>query len=272
MAAHVLDDAGRDRPRRVRRGVRGLAFDPWPGPPGGSSCSATTPTTTAASSWPPPSTDRPWSSAGRRRGDRPGSASANFGEVDAFDVDRGRPRARHRRRIHAWGRYVRGVTWAIREAYGPPSVGLRSRPGRRRPDRRRAVQLGEPCRPPSPCSSPAPGSVRRGRSGEADRLALAQTLRRSENEFVGVASGLLDQFSALFGKAGHAFILDCLDPRPRPPAAGQPRARPSSSATRRPRDAWPTGCTTADGPRGRRVVEHFRESEGASTGSGTSAT
>ncbi len=35
------------------------------------------------------------------------------------------------------------------------------------------------------------------------------TLRRSENEFVGVGSGLLDQFSSLFGRAGHALFLDC---------------------------------------------------------------
>ncbi len=34
-------------------------------------------------------------------------------------------------------------------------------------------------------------------------------LRRSENEFVGVGSGLLDQFSSLFGRAGHALFLDC---------------------------------------------------------------
>ncbi len=41
------------------------------------------------------------------------------------------------------------------------------------------------------------------------RMELAKTLRRSENEFVGVGSGLLDQFSSLFGRAGHALFLDC---------------------------------------------------------------
>ncbi|MBX6315464.1 MAG: galactokinase, partial [Isosphaeraceae bacterium] len=51
-----------------------------------------------------------------------------------------------------------------------------------------------------------------GQGGDLDdaaRLRLAQVLRRSENEFVGVASGLLDQFSSLFGRAGHALMLDC---------------------------------------------------------------
>ncbi len=45
--------------------------------------------------------------------------------------------------------------------------------------------------------------------GDALRLELAQVLRRSENEFVGVGSGLLDQFSSLFGREGCALFLDC---------------------------------------------------------------
>ena len=40
-------------------------------------------------------------------------------------------------------------------------------------------------------------------------MALAKILRRSENAFVGVASGLLDQFSSLFGREHHALYLDC---------------------------------------------------------------
>jgi galactokinase len=56
--------------------------------------------------------------------------------------------------------------------------------------------------------------LRLGQGGAADlddagRMDLAATLRRSENEFVGVNSGLLDQFSVLFGQADHALSLDC---------------------------------------------------------------
>jgi galactokinase len=40
-------------------------------------------------------------------------------------------------------------------------------------------------------------------------MMLARLLRQSENEFVGVSSGLLDQFCALFGRADHALYLDC---------------------------------------------------------------
>ncbi len=51
-----------------------------------------------------------------------------------------------------------------------------------------------------------------GASADLDdpaRMELANVLRRSENGFVGVASGLLDQFSVLFGRADHALLLDC---------------------------------------------------------------
>jgi len=44
---------------------------------------------------------------------------------------------------------------------------------------------------------------------EIDRLQLAKTCQRAENEFVGARTGLMDQFIACFGKAGHAVILDC---------------------------------------------------------------
>src|SRR5262249_44135576 len=39
------------------------------------------------------------------------------------------------------------------------------------------------------------------------RMALAQALQRGENDFVGVASGLLDQFTGLCGGAGEARAL-----------------------------------------------------------------
>lgn len=42
-----------------------------------------------------------------------------------------------------------------------------------------------------------------------DPLRLAKLCRRAENEFVGVACGLLDQVSSVFGKEGHAIFLDC---------------------------------------------------------------
>jgi len=42
-----------------------------------------------------------------------------------------------------------------------------------------------------------------------DPMGVAQLCRRAENEFVGAPVGLLDMFSSVFGKAGHALFLDC---------------------------------------------------------------
>lgn len=44
---------------------------------------------------------------------------------------------------------------------------------------------------------------------EVDRMELAQLCQRAENEYVGVNSGLMDQFACLFGKANHALLFDC---------------------------------------------------------------
>lgn len=42
-----------------------------------------------------------------------------------------------------------------------------------------------------------------------DPMNLAKLCRRAENNFVGAPVGLLDQFSSVFGRVGHALFLDC---------------------------------------------------------------
>ncbi len=42
----------------------------------------------------------------------------------------------------------------------------------------------------------------------ADRMTLARLCQRAENEYVGVASGLMDQFASAHGVAGHALYFD----------------------------------------------------------------
>lgn len=46
---------------------------------------------------------------------------------------------------------------------------------------------------------------------ELPPLELAKLCRRAENDFVGVPCGLLDQVSSVFGRRGHAIVLDCRD-------------------------------------------------------------
>ena len=38
---------------------------------------------------------------------------------------------------------------------------------------------------------------------------LAFAAQRAEHEYVGIRSGIMDQFTSVFGKAGHALLLDC---------------------------------------------------------------
>ena len=44
---------------------------------------------------------------------------------------------------------------------------------------------------------------------DIDKMKLAQLCQRAENDYVGVNSGLMDQFASLFGQAGHALLFDC---------------------------------------------------------------
>ncbi len=42
-----------------------------------------------------------------------------------------------------------------------------------------------------------------------DKMGIAKLGQASENNFLGIKSGILDQFSSVFGKQGHAMKLDC---------------------------------------------------------------
>ncbi|MFZ0808918.1 MAG: galactokinase family protein, partial [Candidatus Sulfotelmatobacter sp.] len=42
-----------------------------------------------------------------------------------------------------------------------------------------------------------------------DTADLAKLCQRAENEFVGARCGIMDQFSSIHGRAGHAIMLDC---------------------------------------------------------------
>jgi galactokinase len=94
------------------------------------------------------------------------------------------------------------------------------------------------------------------------RMTLARTLQRAENAFVGVASGLLDQFTVIFGRVGHALTLDCrslgferLPLGPTPPAI----VVCDSKTSRRLAD----GMYNRRRAEGERVVTSFQEKRGA---------
>jgi galactokinase len=157
--------------------------------------------------------------------------------IDRFTIAAGRPSAGQQCRVHAvnfqgsdsfdldhiergesgdWSNYVKGVVWAIQDAEGPRlSSGFDL-----------AILGDVPLGAGLSSSASLEAAVAffllragliQGRSNifskndltDPSRMALAKILRRSENAFVGVASGLLDQFSSLFGREHHALYLDC---------------------------------------------------------------
>jgi galactokinase len=136
--------------------------------------------------------------------------SVNLAQTDTFELDEiERPEA------GAWTRYVRGVCWALAQWCGPLQSGFE------------AAVLGDVSLGAGLSSSASlqasfawfliqlgllPGRSSHDFQQDGSdllRMQLAMNLRRSENEFVGVGSGLLDQFSSLFGRAQHALFLDC---------------------------------------------------------------
>jgi galactokinase len=131
--------------------------------------------------------------------------TCDLGEADRFDLD-----AIETAGPGAWANYVRGVVRTLQHDLGPALSGFQV-----------AIAGDVPIGAGLSSSASLQAAVAAFLLGagligpgalpddDAGRLALAHCLRRSENEFVGVASGLLDQFSVLFGREGHALTLDC---------------------------------------------------------------
>ncbi|MFO0952036.1 MAG: galactokinase [Isosphaeraceae bacterium] len=142
--------------------------------------------------------------------------SVQFDQEDDFpvahyEIERGEP--------GSWHRYVRGVVWALTEFLGhrggfeaavvgdvPLGGGLSSSASLQASLARFLIASGV-------VDDPSVGdpAFQRIKPERADELLmyLAQALQHGENDFVGVSSGLLDQFAVLFGRAGHALMLDC---------------------------------------------------------------
>lgn len=132
---------------------------------------------------------------------RPDSAhvriySATLGDSDDFDP-------RDFQHADGWRDYARGVAWALRgDGYSLPAVDIALASD---------VPLG------AGLSSSAAFEVGLGwtlahAAGQTiDRVRLAQLMQRAENGWVGVATGIMDQFIAALGKQDHALLIDTRD-------------------------------------------------------------
>jgi galactokinase len=100
-----------------------------------------------------------------------------------------------------WTDYVAGTAWALTAA-GASLSGFR---GTLRTD----LPIGAGLSSSAALELAIAWALARGAEPLGDRLAAARAAQRAENEFVGVASGLMDQYAVAFGEAGRALLLDC---------------------------------------------------------------
>jgi galactokinase len=143
-------------------------------------------------------------------GGRASVLSLNMNQGDTFDLAGLDPSSTE---PQGWARYVRAVAWALQSEAGLPLTsafdvtligdvplggGLSS-----------SASLQAALGAWLVAAGLVPGRPAETLADDAGRMDLARVLRRSENEFVGVASGLLDQASVMLGRAGHALRLDC---------------------------------------------------------------
>ncbi len=123
--------------------------------------------------------------------------SLDYDQCDEFQAARVRRFAGSR----GWRDYLRGVGWALADSqYAiagadiaiagdvPKAAGLSSSA---------AIEVA------------LAGALTAAASITIDRTLLAVLCQRAENFFVGVQSGIMDQYASALGRAGHALLIDC---------------------------------------------------------------
>jgi galactokinase len=120
---------------------------------------------------------------------------AEEGDTAGFDLDAIGPRS------SSWIDYIAGMAWAMREA-GMPVRGFR---GLLASDLPQGAGLSSSAALELASALALSG----GAMPPVDRMTLARTAQRAENAYVGVNSGLMDQFASAFGAPGAALLLDC---------------------------------------------------------------
>jgi galactokinase len=103
--------------------------------------------------------------------------------------------------LAGWGGYVQGAAWALQTA-GEPLAGWDGAVASDVP-----VGAGLSSSAALELATLQAFGVLGGSQLDADRLAALA--RRAENDWVGVASGIMDQMICAAGRRGHALLLDC---------------------------------------------------------------
>lgn len=120
---------------------------------------------------------------------------ADTGEEDGFDLDAiGERRGR-------WIDYVAATAWSLAQA-GVPLRGFRGLLASDLPS-------GAGLSSSAAIELASAWALSGGDRPPLATMDLAKAAQRAENAYVGVQTGLMDQFAVAFGEADHALLLDC---------------------------------------------------------------
>jgi galactokinase len=104
------------------------------------------------------------------------------------------------RPVH-WSDYVAGVIWSLREHGVPVQGGDLLIEG--------DVPLGSGLSSSAALELAVAVALVEDAGVAIDRVSLARLCQQAENDYVGARCGIMDQFAAACGRAGHALLLDC---------------------------------------------------------------
>ncbi|HEY8767138.1 MAG TPA: galactokinase [Dehalococcoidia bacterium] len=136
--------------------------------------------------------------------------SLDYDQCDEFQAGRVRRFAGSR----GWRDYLRGVVWALCDSqYAVAGADLAIAGD---------VPKGAGLSSSAAIEIALAGGLMAAAGITVDRRLLALLCQRAENFFVGVQSGIMDQYASALGQAGHALLIDCrsLEAEPVPLAAG----------------------------------------------------
>ncbi len=148
----------------------------------------------------PMAIDRETRIAARRRADRiVRMVALDFGGAQSeMSLD-----AITRDDVQPWSNYIRGVAWIMeRRGWRLPGAEMVIRGN---------VPIGSGLSSSAALQVCAAMTFRALGGFDLDGVTLAQICHQADNEFVGVQSGIMDQFISALARAEHALLIDCRD-------------------------------------------------------------
>jgi galactokinase len=125
----------------------------------------------------------------------------DLGEETAFSLDNlGARQDLDGKPLPGWAHYPAGVAWAIRQS-GRQVSGFKAVYSS-------DVPIGAGLSSSAAVEMAFAVAWQETGAWPADRMTLAQLCQQAENQYVGVSSGIMDQFASAHGVPGHALLLD----------------------------------------------------------------